>query len=152
MSRKGGLSNRGWLTVIAKAHLPDDVLLWLDMSVFLLWLKRERGGGSPNVPCVLSFVFFFLFSFHPHAQSDGCILFCQSAGTSDIRGFIKMPTALYMLPWRHHFHQGTRSRSRCLCCSEQQIRFLLFLTNSLVCMVNKICHQSAQSHAKHAID
>lgn len=60
MSRKGGLSNGGWLTVIAKAHLPADVLLWLDMSVFLLWLKRE-GGESPNAPHTLFFIFSILF-------------------------------------------------------------------------------------------
>lgn len=30
------------LTVIAKAHLAVDVLLWLDMSVFLHWLKRSK--------------------------------------------------------------------------------------------------------------
>lgn len=78
MSRKGALSNGGWLTVIAKAHLPADVLLWLDMSVFFLWLKRDGEKAQMRLASFPS-CFFFLFCFHPQAQSNGCILFCQSA-------------------------------------------------------------------------
>lgn len=42
MSVHPGLPNGMELTVIAKAHLAVDVLLWLDMSVFLHWLKRSK--------------------------------------------------------------------------------------------------------------
>lgn len=58
------------LTVIAKAHLAVDVLLWLDMSVFLHWLKRSK---YPQKCTQCSQFFFFL-----HLQNDECILFCQS--------------------------------------------------------------------------
>lgn len=57
------------LTVIAKAHLAVDVLLWLDTSVFLHWLKRSKYPQK----CTQCSQFFFL-----HLQNDECILFCQS--------------------------------------------------------------------------
>lgn len=56
MSVHTGLPNGTELTVIAKAHLAVDVLLWLDMSVFLHWLKRSK--YPQNVPSVHSSFFF----------------------------------------------------------------------------------------------
>lgn len=107
MSRKGGLSNGGWLTVIAKAHLPADVLLWLDMSVFLLWLKREGGKKAQMHPASFP-LFFFLFSLHPQAKSEGCILFCQSAGMGDIQGFVRC-----QLPFTCYLEDATFSKELC---------------------------------------
>lgn len=97
MSRKGGLSNGGWLTVIAKAHLPADVLLWLDMSVFLLWLKRE-GGESPNAPHTLFFIFSILF---PSAGIKQWVHIILSIHKNEWHsGVCKDANCPLQLPWR----------------------------------------------------
>lgn len=64
--QEGLIFNGSWLTVIAKAHLTVDVLLWLDMSLFFCWLKREqRKSPKRTHACILSFMwvlFIYLFS------------------------------------------------------------------------------------------
>lgn len=57
--QEGLIFNGSWLTVIAKAHLTVDVLLWLDMSLFFCWLKREQKKLKCTPACVLSFMFLF---------------------------------------------------------------------------------------------
>ncbi len=80
MSVHTGLPNGMELTVIAKAHLAVDVLLWLDMSVFLHWLKRSKYPQK----CTQCSQFLFL-----RLQNDECILFCQSWETGDIQSEAK---------------------------------------------------------------
>lgn len=80
MSVHTGLPNGRRVTVIAKAHLAVDALLWLGTSVFLHWLKRSK---YPQKCTQHSELPFFL------QRNDECILFCQSWGTSDIQSEAK---------------------------------------------------------------
>lgn len=109
MSRKGALSNGGWLTVIAKAHLPADVLLWLDMSVFFLWLKRDGEKAQMCLASILH-VFFYSVSIHKH-KAMGAYYFVNLLERVTFRGLLRcqLPFTYYLkdstfskeLEWKH---------------------------------------------------